>query len=74
MGPDPANLSGERHPRRVLVEYATNFDGARPRQGIGQGIPASPAASGPQRRTHVKEGVLAVPVLGGLHREDHRAA
>lgn len=52
MGLDPANLSGERldqvgllgqrHPRRVLVEYVTNFDVARPRQGIGQGVPTCP--------------------------------
>jgi len=71
---DHVLLLGERHLRRVLAEYVTYFNGARPHQGIGQGVPTAPAPSGPQRRTHVKEGVLALPVLGGLHHEYRRAA
>jgi transposase InsO family protein len=71
---DHTLLLGERHPRRVAAEYAAYFNGARPHQGIGQGIPTSAAASVPRQRTHVKEGVLAVPVLGGLHHDYRRAA
>jgi transposase InsO family protein len=65
---------GERHLRRVLAEYVTYFNGARPHQGIGQGVPVSPAPSDQQQDTHVKEAVLAVPVLGGLHHAYRRAA
>jgi len=46
-------LLGERHPRRVLAECATYFNGAPPQQGIGQGVPTSPrhpARSGRMRR------------------------
>jgi transposase InsO family protein len=73
---DHTLVLGERHLRRVLAEYVTYFNGARPHQGIGQGVPTSSAASGPQQRTHahVKERVLAVPVLGGLHHDYRRAA
>jgi transposase InsO family protein len=71
---DHTLVLGERHLERVLAEYVVFFNGARPHQGIGQGVPTSGAASVPQQRTHVKEGVLVVPVLGGLHHEYRRAA
>ena len=62
---------GEGHLRRVLREYVRYFNAARPHQGIGQGIPSTPAlvpASGPAVP------IVAFPVLGGLHHDYHRAA
>jgi len=62
----------EAHLRRVLTAYVAYFNRARPHQGIGQrrpqpGIAAdvAPCPGG---------GVVAVPVLGGLHHDYHRAA
>ena len=56
---------GEAHLRRVLREYVTYFNRARPHQGLAQQVPGvaeegtPPAAKGGM--------VRAVPVLGGLH-------
>jgi transposase InsO family protein len=65
---------GERHLRRVLAEYVTQFNEARPHQGIGQRVPASNAAAAPVPRTKTRQKVIGVPVLGGLHHDYRWAA
>jgi putative transposase len=67
-------ILGERHLGRVLTEYVGYFDCARPHQGIGQRTPLPPAAAVPAPHSHVKEHVIALPVLGGLHHEYRNAA
>jgi putative transposase len=69
---DHVLILGDKHLRRVLVEYVRYFNQVRPHQGLGQRVPAPPepaavpwTADGP---------VLAVPILGGLHHEYRRAA
>jgi len=61
---------GERHLEHVLNKYCFNyFNTARPHQGIGQRVPTARVLEG---RTD-PAGVIAIPVLGGLH-HDYRAA
>jgi transposase InsO family protein len=61
---------GERHLSQVLEEYCFRyFNTARPHQGIGRRVPTARVLKG---RTD-PAGVIAVPVLGGLH-HDYRAA
>jgi len=58
----------ERRLERVLREYVKFFDGARPRQGLGQRIPGGlPALT-------FGGDVIALRVLGGLHHDYRRAA
>jgi len=59
----------EAHGRRVMREYITFFNQARPHQGIQQQIPVPPA--GPPT-AHRK--VVAHSVLGGLHHDYRRSA
>ncbi len=64
-------ILGEAHLRRVLREYIQYFNDARPHQGIQQRTPL------PYGPAHVIQGqgtVWAVPILGGLHHDYHRAA
>jgi hypothetical protein len=61
---------GERHLDRVLREYATFFNAARPHQGIAQRIPVPTA----RRRQRTGISVVAGPVLGGLHHDYQIAA
>jgi putative transposase len=63
---------GEAHLRRVLREYVTYFNTARPHQGLQQRIPdrAAVCALRPEEGGPVQ----AVPVLGGLHHTYQRAA
>ncbi len=60
---------GAGHLRRILREYATYFNTARPHQGLGQAVPSGPVP--PPRATAP---IVAIPVLGGLHHDDRRAA
>jgi putative transposase len=60
-------LLGERHLYRVVGEYVGYFNNARPHQGISQQIPCG-------RGRPSGEGVIALPVLGGLHHDYRRAA
>ncbi|HEY5375688.1 MAG TPA: integrase core domain-containing protein [Polyangiaceae bacterium] len=61
---------GERHLSRVLKEYCFRyFNTARPHQGLEQRVPTPRVL---RRRTD-PAGVIAIPVLGGLH-HDYRAA
>ena len=59
----------EEHLRRVLKEYVVYFNRARPHQGMGHRIPADAGPPGPSTG-----GVLAVPIVGGLHHEYRRVA
>ncbi len=65
-------ILGEGHLRRILREYVTYFNGARPHQGIGQqiteGMLAHRTVSGERRP------IQARPILGGLHHIYGRAA
>ncbi len=63
---------GEAHLRRILREYVTYFNTARPHQSLQQRIPdrAAVCALRPEERGPVR----AVPVLGGLHHTYGRAA
>ncbi len=69
---DHVLVLGEAHLRRVLREYVTYFNGARPHQGLQQRIPDG--AAGPARRPERGGKVHAIPVLGGLHHTYQHAA
>ena len=59
----------ERHLRRIVTEYVTYFNQARPHQGIDQRIPCdSPPPDQPDGE------IVGVPVLGGLHHDYQRQA
>jgi len=65
-------LLGERHLRRVLREYVAYFNQARPHQGLGQCVPLPSESAAPAQRD--ARGIVALPVLGGLHHAYQRAA
>ncbi len=60
------------HLRRVLREYATYFNRARPHQGIHQQVPEQADIV----EAAVRKGgrVIAFPILSGLHHDYRRAA
>ena len=60
-------ILNEAHGRRVLREYITFFNQARPHHGIGQRIPAPPEGRLLTHPLHQK--VVSHPVLGGLHHD-----
>ncbi len=62
----------ERQLQRVLNEYVTYFNQARPHQGIGQQIP-EPSRSALSSH-QAGEKVIALPVAGGLHHDYRWAA
>jgi len=75
---DHLPILGERHLRRVLAEYVAFVNEARPHQGIGHRTPTPDETGDSLRRTAAKRdranaGLIAVPVLGGLH-HDYRPA
>jgi len=65
-------ILGERHLLRVLGEYVNYFNTGRPHQGIGQRVPAG--RSGARLDEHWNGGVVALPILGGLHHQYRWAA
>ena len=66
-------ILGERYLGGVLGEYVGHFNRARPHQGIGQRTPVPTGiAAGPWSKA--SKGLIAVPVLGGLHHEYRLAA
>jgi len=69
---DHVLILGEAHLRRVLREYTTYFNGARPHQGIAQRVPHPDAVSALPLRGATR--TTRVPVLGGLHHDYRRAA
>jgi transposase InsO family protein len=66
---DHVLVLNERHLLRVLREYVTYYNSARPHQGLQQRLPAPPveARAGAGR-------ICATSVLGGLHHSYRRAA
>ncbi len=63
-------ILSESHLHRVLKEYRVYFNRARPHQGIVQQLPESEL----DRSGDDEGGVLAFPVLGGLHHDYRRVA
>ena len=59
---------GERHLRRVLLEYVEYYNATRPHQTLAQETPEGP------REAHASGPVRARPVLGGLHHRYERVA
>jgi transposase InsO family protein len=66
---DHTLILGVGHLERVLAEYVTYFNGARPHQGVRQLVP-SPTTKAEVPGTTI----LAVPVLSGLHHDYSWAA
>jgi putative transposase len=62
-------ILSERHLRRIVTDYVTYFNQARPHQGIDQRIPC-----GPPRPDHPDGELVGLPVLGGLHHDYRRKA
>jgi transposase InsO family protein len=62
-------ILSERHLRRIVTDYVTYYNQARPHQGIHQRIPCAP---------HLPDDpdgeIVGVPVLGGLHHDYQRQA
>ena len=65
-------LLGAAHLRRALGDYVASVNQARPHQGLGQRVPAAQVSPGTARCD--ADSIVAVPVLGGLHHTDQRAA
>jgi putative transposase len=65
-------ILSEGHLRRLLKEYMTYFNWARPHQGINQRVPELKEKANPTGENVGK--VIALPILGGLHHEYRRAA
>jgi transposase InsO family protein len=59
-------ILGERQLRRVLREYVAHYNGARPHRSLGLETPIGPPARAGPPETG---GIIARPVLGGLHHE-----
>ena len=62
-------ILSERHLRRVVADYVTYFNQARPHQGIDQRIPC-----GSQLSDQPEGEIVGLPVLGGLHHDYRRKA
>ena len=62
----------ENQLQRVLNQYVSYFNRARPHQGIGQQLP-EPSKSSPSSH-QAGDKVIAVPVVGGLHHDYQRVA
>jgi hypothetical protein len=66
---DHALVLSERHLRRIVTDYVTYFNQARPHQGIHQRIPCAPHLP-----DYPDGEIVGVPVLGGLHHDYQRQA
>ena len=62
----------EKQLHRVLRAYVEYFNWARPHQGIRQQVPEREVTCVPSAQPD--EGIISVPVLGGLHHEYRRVA
>ncbi len=70
--PDHILVVSAAHLRRILTEYVTYFNRARPHQGIDQRVPEPEEGQRPASGETGK--VVSCPVLGGLHHAYQRAA
>jgi hypothetical protein len=70
---DHVLIRGEAHLQRVLDEYRTFFNEARPHQGIGQRRPVAFDLSGRPPAPAKGASIVSRSVLGGLH-HDYRLA
>ena len=68
---DHVLILSERQLLTTLREYVAYFSTGRPHQGLGQRVPAGKRL--PLER-HSGQGVVALPILGGLHHEYRWAA
>jgi transposase InsO family protein len=68
---DHALILSNRQLLATLREYVAHFNTGRPHQGIGQRVFAS---ENPPLEQHSGMGVVALPILGGLHHEYRWAA
>jgi len=66
---DHVIILGEASLASILRRYCRYFNNARPHQGIGQQLPGNPAVA-----ADVRQLIVEIPVLGGLHHEYRRAA
>jgi transposase InsO family protein len=62
----------EKQLHRVLHAYVEYFNRARPHQGIRQQVPEREGICLPSAQSD--EGIISVPILGGLHHEYRRVA
>jgi len=65
---------GEGHLRRILAEWVSHFNAARPHNALGPGIPHPPmdvpiTLQAIRHKVPTGARVMARPVLGGLHHE-----
>jgi transposase InsO family protein len=65
-------IFNERQLHRVIKEYVTYFNAARPHQGIGHRVRVPPTVPDSQQSTGGK--IIAFPVLGDLHHDYRRNA
>jgi transposase InsO family protein len=65
-------ILGDRHLERVLLEYTRYSNCERPHQGLGQRLPGPTEAPVGYDAPALR--VRSVPILGGLHHADRRAA
>jgi transposase InsO family protein len=70
---DHVLVHNELHLKRVLDEYRSYFNEARPHQGIGQKRPIAFAHAARAATAAPVQSIIAVPILDGLH-HDYRAA
>jgi putative transposase len=68
---DHVFIFNEHHLEKVLVEYVAYFNHWRPHRSIGQRAPCAPAISECRGKGG---GIIAQPVLGGLHHIYQQAA
>jgi transposase InsO family protein len=69
---DSVLILSDKHLRRMIKEYATFFNHARPHQGINQQIPEWLDVILPPG--HERRNIVAFPILGGLHHDYRWAA
>jgi len=62
-------ILGQASLASILRRYCLYFNGARPHQGIGQKLPGKPSVA-----PDVRQPIVEIPVLGGLHHKYRRAA
>jgi putative transposase len=70
---DHMEILNERHLYRLIDEYVSYFNHARPHQGLEQHIP-EPIEEGVNRIRGSDQKIVSYPVLGGLHHDYRRAA